>query len=121
MRKSRFSEEQIIAVLSTAAAHHRLLWIHPFLDGNGRVARLISYAVLREALDTGGISSVARGLARSEAAYKAHLIACDLPRRIVSALVERSVLVSESSRASLRLAFPAVLAGRWMPGLFPDK
>ncbi|TLY72719.1 MAG: Fic family protein, partial [Gammaproteobacteria bacterium] len=27
-------------ILSSAAAHHRLLWIHPFLDGNGRVARL---------------------------------------------------------------------------------
>ena len=29
-------------------------------------------------------------------------------------------LVSESSRAPLRLAFPASLAARWMPGLFPD-
>lgn len=34
-------------IFSAAAAHHRLLWIHPFLDGNGRVARLMSYAVLR--------------------------------------------------------------------------
>src|SRR6202034_2810529 len=24
-------------ILATAAAHHRLAWIHPFLDGNGRV------------------------------------------------------------------------------------
>jgi Fic/DOC family len=31
------------SILSTAAAHHRLLWIHPFLDGNGRVARLMSH------------------------------------------------------------------------------
>ncbi|WP_205422677.1 Fic family protein [Seongchinamella sediminis] len=23
-------------IFSAAAAHHRLLWIHPFLDGNGR-------------------------------------------------------------------------------------
>lgn len=29
-------------VIAAAAAHHRLLWIHPFLDGNGRVARLLS-------------------------------------------------------------------------------
>jgi hypothetical protein len=42
-------------------------------------------------------------------------------RRIVSALVDKGVLVSESSRAPLRLAFPAVLASRWMPGLFPEK
>ena len=32
-------------IVSAAAAHHRLLWIHPFLDGNGRVARLVSHAL----------------------------------------------------------------------------
>jgi len=69
------------SVLNTAAAHHRLLWIHPFLDGNGRVARLISYAMLRNALDTCGLWSVARGLARNSAAYKHHLTTCDLQRR----------------------------------------
>jgi hypothetical protein len=42
-------------------------------------------------------------------------------RRIVSALLEKQVLVSESPRAPLRLAFPAGLAMRWMPGLFPEK
>ena len=68
-------------VLNTAAAHHRLLWVHPFLDGNGRVARLISYAMLRNALDTCGLWSVARGLARNAQAYKAHLMACDASRR----------------------------------------
>ncbi|MDZ7769975.1 MAG: Fic family protein, partial [Woeseiaceae bacterium] len=68
-------------VLSAAAAHHRLLWIHPFLDGNGRVARLKSYSMLRDALDTGGTWSIARGLARQESAYKGHLQACDMPRR----------------------------------------
>ncbi|MGH8225199.1 MAG: Fic family protein, partial [Gammaproteobacteria bacterium] len=41
------------SILSAAAAHHRLVWIHPFLDGNGRVARLASHAMLLEALDTG--------------------------------------------------------------------
>jgi Fic family protein len=201
-------------ILAAAAAHHRLLWIHPFLDGNGRVARLMSHAVLLESLDTGGVWSVARGLARAEDEYKAHLVACDGPRRndldgrgslseealaaftrfflgtcldqvrfmeslvqpnrlrdriliwveeevradslpakagkileavlyrgelprgdipgllatgernarrVVSTLLERGVLVSESTRAPLFLAFPATLAARWMPGLFPDK
>jgi hypothetical protein len=42
-------------------------------------------------------------------------------RRIVSALFEKQVLVSGSPRAPLRLAFPAALASRWMPGLFPEK
>jgi hypothetical protein len=40
-------------------------------------------------------------------------------RRVVSALIERGVLISESTRSPLRLAFPAKLASRWMPGLFP--
>lgn len=202
------------SILATAAAHHRLLWIHPFLDGNGRVARLISHAMLLETLDTGAAWSVARGLARNVQDYKGHLAACDqvrrndldgrghlseealaeftsfflticidqvafmetlvepdrlrtrillwaeeetrlsnlppksgsvleavlyrgeLPRadaagvvgtgdrqarRIVSALIDRGVLISESPRAPLRLAFPAALASRWMPGLFPEK
>lgn len=200
-------------IFSAAAAHHRLLWIHPFLDGNGRVARLMSYAMLRDVLDTGGIWSIARGLARQEARYKQHLIACDQPRRgdldgrgsrsetalaeftefflqtcidqvsfmeqlvqpnklrerirlwveeevrtdglppqsgnvleavlyrgelprgdvaeivgtgdrqarrVVSALLSAGVLQSKTTRAPLRIAFPARLAGRWMPGLFPE-
>lgn len=202
------------AILAAAAAHHRLLWIHPFLDGNGRVARLMSYAMLRESLDTGGIWSVARGLARNVSTYKGHLASCDLPRRndldgrgslseealadftrfflevcidqvsfmeelvqpdrlrtrilmwaeeetrlgilppkagnileailyrgelprsdvaellgttarharrIAALLVDLGVLTSESPRAPWRLTFPAALASRWMPGLFPEK
>lgn len=202
------------AILAAAAAHHRLLWIHPFLDGNGRVTRLMSHAMMLESLDTGAVWSVARGLARSEASYKAHLIECDLPRRndldgrgnlseealasftrffletcidqvafmeglmqpdrlrtrillwaeeemrlnklppkagslieavlyrgellrgdvakilgvttrharrIVSALIERGVFVSKGPRDPLLLTFPATLASRWMPGLFPER
>ncbi|HGG58354.1 MAG TPA: Fic family protein [Gammaproteobacteria bacterium] len=201
-------------ILAAAAAHHRLLWMHPFLDGNGRVARLMSHSMLLEALDTGGVWSVARGFARNVRSYKRHLAECDLPRRndldgrgnlseenlasftrffletcldqvnfmeelmqpdqlrkrillwvedeirasalprksgrileailyrgklprsdiaelldasqrhsrrIVSSLIERGVIVSESTRAPLRLAFPARLASRWMPGLFPER
>src|SRR5260370_39638872 len=40
--------------------------------------------------------------------------------RVISALIERGVLISDSSRAPLRLVFPATLASRWMPGLFPE-
>lgn len=200
-------------ILSAAAAHHRVVWIHPFLDGNGRVARLMSHASLRDALDTGGIWSISRGLARRVQDYKSHLKACDslrrgdidgrghlseqalidftrffletcidqvqfmmglvkperlrdriliwveeeiragrlqpksgtvleavlfrgeLPRgdvpaligtsdrharRPVSSLIEAGVISSESSRAPLRIAFPANLADRWFPGLFPE-
>jgi len=72
---------RIESILAAACAHHRLLWVHPFLDGNGRVARLMSYAMLRNSLDTRGLWSVARGLARQEADYKKHLQACDGDRR----------------------------------------
>lgn len=33
-------------LLKTALAHHRLVWIHPFTNGNGRVVRMITYAML---------------------------------------------------------------------------
>ncbi len=201
-------------ILAAAAAHHRLLWIHPFLDGNGRVARLLSHATLAQTLNTGAVWSVSRGLARNVQAYKSHLAACDPPRRndldgrghlseealaaftafflevcidqvdfmealmqpdrlrtrillwaeeetrlghlppksgavleavlyrgalprgevanivatgnrqarrIASALIDHGVLTANSSRAPLRLAFPATLASRWMPGLFPER
>jgi len=202
------------SIISAAAVHHRLLWIHPFIDGNGRVARLMSHAMMLDLLDTGAVWSVARGLARRVGDYQALLANCDqtrrndldgrgtlsqealaeftqfflwtcidqvacmeslvqpdrlrtrilvwaeeeirlgqlppksgkileavlyrgeLPRgdaaavvgtgerqarRIVSALLDKEVLASESHRALLRLAFPAKLATRWMPGLFPEK
>jgi len=202
------------SLLGSAPAHHRLAWIHPFIDGNGRVARLMSHATLLETLDTGGVWSIARGLARNLGAYKNHLAECDLPRRndydgrgnlseealakfaefflktcldqvtfmeslmqpaqlrarillwaeeeirlnklppksgnvleevlyrgelprgnassvvgtgdsqarrIVSALIARGVLSADSPRASLWLVSPAVLASRWIPGLFPEK
>lgn len=69
------------AILGAAAAQHRLAWIHPFFDGNGRVARLMSHAMLLESLDTGGIWSVVRGLAHKVDDYKKHLSDCDSPRR----------------------------------------
>jgi hypothetical protein len=174
----------------------------------------MSHAILLDALDTGAIWSVARGLARNVSEYKRHLSDCDQPRRndldgrgalseealasftqfflricidqvtfmeelvrpdrfrnrillwvddevklgglppkagaileavlyrgelprgdvdaitgtserqarrIVTALVDKGVLASENTRAPLRLIFPAALAGRWMPGLFPEQ
>jgi len=33
-------------LLKTAIAHHRFVWIHPFGNGNGRVIRLLTYAML---------------------------------------------------------------------------
>jgi Fic family protein len=68
-------------IIGVAASHHRLLWIHPFIDGNGRVTRLLSHALLRE-LDVGSeLWSVSRGLARRVTEYKSRLQAADEPRR----------------------------------------
>ncbi len=73
----RRGELQIVAA---AAAHHRLVWIHPFYDGNGRAARLHSLAVLQSLGLTGGLWSPLRGLARSGNAYAEKLANADMPR-----------------------------------------
>jgi hypothetical protein len=41
--------------------------------------------------------------------------------RIRSALVDQGVLVSDSPHHPLRLAFPAVLAPRWLPELSAER
>lgn len=71
----RLSEVQ--KIIAVAAAHHRFLWIHPFYDGNGRVARLMSHAMLLHCGIGSSVWSVARGLARNEGDYKAKLMAAD--------------------------------------------
>jgi Fic family protein len=68
-------------IIALGAAHHRLLWIHPFYDGNGRVARLMSHATLQRCGVGSSLWSVARGLARNVESYKAQLMAADEPRR----------------------------------------
>jgi Fic family protein len=68
-------------LIALAAAHHRLMWIHPFLDGNGRVARLFTDAYfLRGGIGGYGLWNVSRGLARGRDSYRAHLAAGDAPR-----------------------------------------
>ena len=70
--------DQVIAI---AASHHRLLWIHPFLDGNGRVARLFTDACLRRAgLGGHGLWTASRGLARHRSRYFEALAAADAER-----------------------------------------
>lgn len=53
----------------------------PFLDGNGRVARLFTDAYfLRSQVAGYGLWNVSRGLARRRNSYRAHLAAGDMPR-----------------------------------------
>ena len=204
---SKFSK-----VIAVPAAHYRLLWIHPFLDGNGRVARLMAHAMFNRLGIGSSLWSVSRGLARNVADYKGLLMAADRPREndydgrgnlsehallefcrfflrisidqvrfmqslldpgnllrrielysrdevearrlpklsyvvlreavlageiergrvpaivnlqeratrnITSALLEKKLLVSNSPKAPLRLAFPTEAVERWFPSLYP--
>jgi Fic family protein len=72
----------VAPLIVAAASHHRLMWIHPFLDGNGRVTRLYSDACFRRLpLHGYGLWNVSRGLARCRDEYMAALSWADAPRR----------------------------------------
>jgi Fic family protein len=72
-------------ITAMAAAHHRLNYIHPFVDGNGRVSRLMSHATaLSAGIGAHGLWSVSRGLARgltSRGDYKRMMDYADSPRQ----------------------------------------
>lgn len=74
-----------VRVLAIPAAHHRLNYIHPFRDGNGRVSRLMTHAMLLQAgLGAHGLWSISRGLARGlndRTQYKAMMDHADMPRQ----------------------------------------
>jgi Fic family protein len=71
-----------LKLVAAAAAHHRLMWVHPFLDGNGRVARLFTEAFFHRIPVHGfGLWSISRGLARRNVDYKSALARADAPRR----------------------------------------
>ena len=69
-----------MAIIAAAASHHRLAWIHPFEDGNGRVARLHTHTLLHAQGLTRGLWSPLRGFARTQATYYAKLAGADAPR-----------------------------------------
>lgn len=72
-------------IIAMAASHHRLNYIHPFPDGNGRVSRLMSHAMgLSAGIGAFGLWSVSRGLARglkSRQEYKQMMDHADSPRQ----------------------------------------
>ncbi|MBK7003290.1 MAG: Fic family protein [Rhodoferax sp.] len=76
--RSRRGEASVVAL---AAAHHRLAWVHPFLDGNGRVTRLHTHLALHAQGLTNGLWSPLRGFARTEEKYRSMLKAADAHRR----------------------------------------
>ena len=72
----RYSLEQTLVVV--AAAHHRMSWLHPFEDGNGRATRLQTHCALFPI--TKGLWSVSRALARNQSEYYRYLAEADAPR-----------------------------------------
>jgi Fic family protein len=70
-----------LLLIGIACSHHRLAWVHPFIDGNGRAARLHSHLVLNSMGLTHGLWSPMRGLARTQELYYAKLNNADLLRR----------------------------------------
>jgi Fic family protein len=77
--KTILETDRLVAI---AAAHHRLAWIHPFGDGNGRVIRLQSHAqLIRHGIAGHGLWTLSRGLARYRQRYYAGLESADQGRR----------------------------------------
>ncbi|MCW3152797.1 Fic family protein [Achromobacter spanius] len=74
--RPRPADAQLIAI---ACAHHRMAWMHPFADGNGRASRLQTHAAMLPI--TQGLWSVNRGLARSVNDYYGYLACADAPRQ----------------------------------------
>ena len=72
-------------IMAIPAAHHRLNYIHPFPDGNGRVSRLMSHAMAHQAgIGAHGLWSISRGLARgleSRGEYMQMMELADMPRQ----------------------------------------
>jgi Fic family protein len=68
-------------LIGAACSHQRLAWVHPFIDGNGRTARLHTHLVLHAMGLTQGLWSPMRGLARTGEQYYARLNNADMVRR----------------------------------------
>lgn len=69
-------------IIAIAASHHRLAWIHPFLDGNGRVMRLHSDSFFyKEGLGGFGLWTISRGLSRNKQRYYELLAKADDARK----------------------------------------
>lgn len=58
--------------------HHKLVWIHPFANGNGRHARLMADVLLKEVLHKGPFSWDIQGVTNPDEARTKYLLALRL-------------------------------------------
>jgi Fic family protein len=78
---SEFERVNGRTLASLMLMHHRLAWVHPFVDGNGRTARLFTEAMLlRSPAAGGGLWCLSRGLAKNAQSYKEKLAHADATR-----------------------------------------
>lgn len=68
-------------LIATLVYHHRLAWVHPFPDGNGRVVRMVTHLQLLKLGLASPLWSLSRGLAREHEAYYQHLAQADQHRQ----------------------------------------
>lgn len=69
---------KIMKILYILSSHHRFVWIHPFLDGNGRTSRLLMDSLISFiGIEGYGLWNISRGLARNNSKYKSLLAAAD--------------------------------------------
>ena len=71
-----------VKLIHILSSHHRLMWIHPFLDGNGRTSRLALDGAFASMKMSGyGLWNISRGLARNSDEYKKYLAHADMPKQ----------------------------------------
>lgn len=133
-RNLPYGESLLIGI---AACHHRMAYIHPFLDGNGRVARLHSHLLLHwmeanpwklgsemsvikiEALEALHYVSLVGRLERAKFLSMTGLSE-RTARRVLSSLIDFGLLRSESSRAPVEFRVPMGALRFLFPRLWPE-
>lgn len=72
---------RVSRLIGAAAGHHRLSWVHPFVDGNGRIARAATRARLMAELSCADLWALSEQLLARRDDYLRLMALADEPRR----------------------------------------